>query len=249
MNHLLTLKNVTVGYNHHPILKDVSFDVADRDFIGVIGPNGGGKTTLLKTMLGLLSPFEGKVVYAPELQKGKRIGYLPQSSRVDKKFPISVEETILSGLMPKSQKIFMRRFSKKERENVYRLLKWVGLETYGKNAIGELSGGEQQKVLLCRAIVANPELLILDEPNTYVDNKFEGELYEMLRELNERMAIVMVSHDIGTITSYVKSIACVNRSLHHHHSNRITETQLAAYDCPIQLITHGRVPHTVLEKH
>jgi zinc transport system ATP-binding protein len=123
------------------------------------------------------------------------------------------------------------------------------MEAYGATAIGQLSGGQQQKVLLCRAIIANPELLILDEPNTYVDNKFEGELYEMLKELNERMAIVMVSHDIGTITSYVKSIACVNRSLHHHHSNRITETQLAAYDCPIQLITHGRVPHTVLEKH
>ncbi len=249
MNHLLTLKNVTVGYNHQPVLEDVNFAVEDRDFIGVIGPNGGGKTTLIKTMLGLLSPFGGKVIYAPELQKGRRIGYLPQSSEVDKKFPISVEETVFSGLMPRSQRIFMRRFSRQDQEHVYKLLKWVGLEAYGKRSIGELSGGQQQKVLLCRAIVANPELLILDEPNTYVDNKFEGELYEMLRELNERMAIVMVSHDIGTITAYVKSIACVNRSLHHHHSNRITETQLAAYDCPIQLITHGRVPHTVLEKH
>lgn len=106
-----------------------------------------------------------------------------------------------------------------------------------------------QKVLLARAIVSSPRLLILDEPNTFVDNQFEGELYEILRQLNEEMAVVMVSHDVGTISSYVKTIACVNRNLHYHRSNIISEEQLASYNCPIKLITHGEVPHTVLKKH
>jgi len=249
MEELLSLQRVTVGYNHHPILQDVDFAVKALDFIGVIGPNGGGKTTLLKTMLGLLHPFSGKIKYAPPLHRGKRIGYLPQSTQVDKKFPISVLDTLLSGLMPRGKSIFFRRFSNDERAKAFELLKWVGLDDYAHQALGNLSGGQQQKVLLCRAIIAEPALLILDEPNTYVDNKFEGELYEMLREVNQSMAIVMVSHDLGTITSYVKSIACVNRTLYHHQSNKITEQQLASYDCPIQLIAHGHIPHTVLEKH
>jgi zinc transport system ATP-binding protein len=115
--------------------------------------------------------------------------------------------------------------------------------------IGELSGGQMQKVLLARAIVASPRLLILDEPNTFVDNKFEGELYEILVQLNKDMGIIIVSHDIGTISTYIKTIACVNRGLHYHKSNQISEEQLASYNCPIKLITHGEVPHTVLKKH
>ena len=106
-----------------------------------------------------------------------------------------------------------------------------------------------QRVFLCRALISHPRLLILDEPNTFVDNKFEKELYELLQELNKEMAIIMVSHDLGTITTHVKTIACVNRQLHYHPSNLITTDQLAAYDCPIQIIAHGPVPHTVLHKH
>jgi zinc transport system ATP-binding protein len=118
----------------------------------------------------------------------------------------------------------------------------------GRN-VGDLSGGQMQRVLLARAIVSDPGILILDEPNTFVDNSFEHDLYELLRILNQKMAILMVSHDVGTITSYVKTIACVNRNLHYHKSNIITQSQLEAYNCPIQLITHGNVPHTVLGDH
>ena len=118
-----------------------------------------------------------------------------------------------------------------------------------RSPIGEVSGGQMQRALLARAVISDPKLLILDEPANFVDNKFEKELYRTLHELNARMAIVMVSHDIGTITSVVKEIVCVNRQVHRHRSNILTEEQLRNYDCPIQLVSHGHIPHTVLEHH
>ena len=123
------------------------------------------------------------------------------------------------------------------------------MRTYKKSPIGDLSGGQMQRVFLCRAIISSPRLLILDEPTTYVDSNFEKEFYPILEELNKTIAIVMVSHDLGTICSYVKTIACVNRELHYHHSNLITPEQLQSYHCPLELLTHGPVPHRVLKKH
>ena len=129
------------------------------------------------------------------------------------------------------------------------MLATAGIYHLKEKQIGEISGGEMQRTLLCRAIIMNPKLLILDEPTNFVDNRFENELYSMLEELNKRMAIIMVSHDLGTITSIVKSIVCVNRTVHRHDSNIITPEQLENYRCPIQIITHGTVPHTVLGDH
>ena len=120
---------------------------------------------------------------------------------------------------------------------------------FGNRPIGELSGGQMQRVFLCRAIISSPKILILDEPSTYVDANFENEFYSVLGELNKTMSIVMVSHDLGTICSYVKTIACVNGGLHYHESNLITPEQLKLYNCPIELISHGTVPHRVLLKH
>lgn len=246
MKKLLSLKNIFAGYNGKIILEDINFEVLDNDFIGIIGPNGGGKTTLLKVMIGLLKPVRGVVEYDFSL-KSNKIGYLPQQNDIDYQFPITVKEVVLSGFM--SHKKPFKRFTGSQKEKACKMLEQVGMHGYRNDPVGELSGGQLQKVLLSRALVASPELLILDEPNTFVDNKFEGELYSLLSELNKEMAIIIVSHDIGMISSSVKSIACVNRRLHHHKSNKITEKQLQAYDCPIQLITHGKVPHTVLENH
>jgi zinc transport system ATP-binding protein len=125
----------------------------------------------------------------------------------------------------------------------------LGIENLASKLVGELSGGQMQKVFLGRALISNPKLLILDEPDTYVDSRFENELYQKLKELNNRMAILLVSHDVGTISAHVKSIACVSRELHYHPSNIISPEQLASYNCPIQIITHGDVPHTVLGSH
>lgn len=245
---LIELKELSAGYDDEIILRDVNLSVYEKDFIGIIGPNGGGKTTLIKIILGLLKPIMGEIIYYREgLNRMSTIGYLPQSFEMDRKFPISISDVVLSGLMNRKSLIF--KYNKAEKELAYQLLAEMGLEGLWNKPLGELSGGQLQRALLCRALISSPDLLILDEPSTYVDNKFEGDLYEKLRGLNDRMAIIMVSHDIGTISYYIKTIACINRNFHYHDSNVITEKQLAAYDCPIQMITHGDVPHTVLKKH
>jgi zinc transport system ATP-binding protein len=249
MGKILELNSIYAGYNDEVILNDVSFEIFDDDFIGIIGPNGGGKTTLLNVILGLIKPFKGSVTFFDDIrtERNNKIGYLPQLNKIDNKFPITVKEVVLSGLIYGSIRI--GRYTKVEKKSADDTLKRLGIYDLAKITIGELSGGQVQKVLLARAIVSSPRLLILDEPNTFVDNQFEGELYEILKELNEEMAIVIVSHDVGTISSYIKTIACVNKDLHYHKSNKISEEQLATYNCPIKLITHGEVPHTVLKKH
>lgn len=249
MSKIVEIQSVYAGYNDEVILKDVSFDIFDDDFIGVIGPNGGGKTTLLNVILGLIKPVKGSVKFCEDLSgvRNNRIGYLPQQNKIDKQFPITVKDVVLSGLIYSSRVLI--KHSRSDKQKAEETLKRIGICDLKNIPIGELSGGQMQKVLLARAIVSSPRLLILDEPITFVDNQFEGELYEILNELNKEMAIIMVTHDVGTISSYVKTIACVNRSLHYHKSNIISEEQLASYNCPIKLITHGEVPHTVLKKH
>ncbi len=246
MEALLSIENLSFGYEKTPILEDINLKVYAHDFLGVIGPNGGGKTTLLKIILGLIKPDKGKINFEGDLQGRKRqIGYLPQVRHVDKKFPITVTDVVLSGSIMQEKHIK----GKALKEKAEALLQEMGIPEIRKKAIGELSGGQMQRVFLCRALISEPKLLVLDEPDTFVDNRFEGELYERLKHLNHQMAIVLVSHDIGTITSYVKNIACVNQHLHYHPGNSITPEQLKDYNCPIQLITHGEIPHTVLKHH
>lgn len=245
MTPLVELKNITAGYDHQAILHHVSFSIYEHDFIGIIGPNGGGKTTLLKVILGLIKPFSGEIFY--HTSRHNLFGYLPQNNSFDKRFPVSVTEVVLSGLM--SEKGLYKTYTRADRQKAQELLEKYGLANYRKAPIGELSGGQMQRVFLCRAIISSPRILILDEPTTYVDSNFEKEFYSILQELSKTLSIVMVSHDLGTICSYVKTIACVNRELHYHHSNLITPEQLQAYNCPIELITHGKVPHRVLKDH
>lgn len=245
---LIELHNVSVGYEGYEALHAVNLAIDSADFLGIIGPNGGGKTTLVKAILGAV-PYTGKIDYAPELFDGRErlIGYMPQITEFDRAFPISVEEVVLSGLQ--GRRGFRHRYTQSDREKALELLAKTGIEVLSKRPIGEVSGGQMQRALLCRAIISDPKLLILDEPTNFVDNRFEHELYHTLRELNERMAILVVSHDVGTITSLVKEIVCVNRHVHRHHSNIITAEQLENYNCPIQILTHGHVPHTVLAHH
>ncbi len=245
---LVRMHDVSVAYDGYEALEKVDLEIGADDFLGVIGPNGGGKTTLVKAILGAV-PYTGTIEYAPELfHNGERlIGYMPQISDFDRAFPISLLEVVLSGLQ--GRRGFCSRYTKDDRRKALQLLEEAGIGDAARKPIGEVSGGQMQRALLCRAVIAAPRLLILDEPANFVDNRFERELYESLRRLNERMAIVMVSHDIGTISSVVKEIVCVNRRVHRHHSNRLTEEQLRNYDCPIQLLTHGSLPHTVLEHH
>lgn len=246
MKDILTISNLSAGYNGELALENVNLSVKNRDFIGIIGPNGGGKTTLLKVMLGLLKPISGKVSYLEDLDITD-IGYLPQMPESDKAFPLSIQDVVLSGLMHK--KGSGARMTSGDKKIADRIITDLGLGLYVKRRLDELSGGELQRVFLARALVGSPKLLLLDEPGNFVDSAFEQGFYDKLKELNESITIMMVSHDVGTISAYVKSFACINKKLHYHESGRITNDQLKGYGCPIQLVAHGDVPHTVLDKH
>jgi zinc transport system ATP-binding protein len=247
MASLFEMNSVSASYGASIVLQDVSLRVMENDFIGVIGPNGGGKTTLLRIILGLIKPVKGNMVFNTALLDRKRIGYLPQISTGDINYPVTVTDIILSGLM--IRKGIISRMSSYDRGKASLVMEELGLSDMGGFTLNELSGGQMQRVFLGRAIIGDPRLLLLDEPGNFVDTTFENDFYEKLKELNKRMAILMVSHDVGTISAHIKSFACVNKTLHYHPSHEITNNDLMAYGCPIQLVTHGVVPHTVLKIH
>ena len=235
MNPIIQINDLSAGYDKIPVIRHVNLKIFSNDFIGVIGPNGGGKTTLLKVISGILQPLSGSIEFDYELKDKKSIGYLPQIKNIDKKFPITVFDVVRSGLMLNRGK----ENSVNEKQKVTEILEESGVAGVSKKAIGELSGGQMQRVFLCRALISNPKILLLDEPDTFVDNTFEGELYEKLQSLNEKMAIILVSHDVSSISGHVKTIACMNGGLHYHPENQITQEQLDNYNCPIRLVSHA----------
>ena len=249
-NPIIQISDLNAAYEEKTVLSHVDLTVYERDFLGIIGPNGGGKTTLIKSILGLHQPQKGKIHF---FKNGKEVpeinmGYLPQYNNIDKKFPISVYEVILSGLS--KQKSIFQRYSNEQHELVRQMIIQMGLEGMDKRAIGELSGGQLQRALLGRALVSNPEVIILDEPNTYIDKRFEAKLYSLLEEINKVRAIMLVSHDIGTILKNVKTIACVNETVHYHpHTEVPTEWLEEHFGCPIEMLGHGSFPHRVLKCH
>lgn len=247
MDWVFQMNSVSVSYGSSPVLEDVNFKVSENDFIGVIGPNGGGKTTLLKVILGLVKPFSGSLVLNERIISHTTIGYLPQISTGDINFPLTIKDVVLSGLM--IGKGVFSRMTAADSKKASKVIEELGLSGMERASLNELSGGQLQRVFLGRAVVGDPRLLLLDEPGNFVDASFEKDFYEKLKELNRKMAILMVSHDVGTISAHIKSFACVNRTLHYHASHEITDADLLAYGCPIQLITHGDIPHTVLKKH
>ena len=266
---LIEIKNLSAGYDSRTVLRNVNLTVYDRDFLGIIGPNGGGKTTLIKCILGLLKPTTGEILYRvttasnnnpafldnsatnsqfSTLNSQFSMGYLPQYNSIDRKFPITVEEVILSGLS--SQKSLISRFTATHREKARQVIARMGLEGLEKRAIGALSGGQLQRALLGRAIISDPALVVLDEPSTYIDKRFEARLYELLAEINHDCAIILVSHDIGTVLQQVKSIACVNETLDYHPDTGVSEEWLERnFNCPIELLGHGALPHRILAEH
>lgn len=244
---LLELKDISSGYEGNTIIKDINLKVFDQDFIAVIGPNGGGKTTLIKTIVGLISPSKGQIEWhtTKETETDNLFGYLPQINQIDRSFPISVLDVVLSGKITKNS--LFNRSSKQDKEEAMALLKEMGVDSFANQNIGKLSGGQLQRVFLCRSLISKPRLLILDEPNTYVDTIFEQELYEKLSILNQKMAILMVSHDIGTVTRYVKKVACVNKTLHFHSLE--TEETKDGTSCPASFLYHSSSPFRMLNTH
>lgn len=237
-------------YDTKPVLRKIDLDVRKDDFLGIIGPNGGGKTTLLKVILGLMKPVEGSISFfdCGKPVSSLKTGYLPQINPIDKRFPLSVYEVIASGLM--REKPRFRDFTALQKDRIRELMVRMGLEQFSKRAIGELSGGQLQRTLFARAVVANPQLIILDEPDTYVDKNFESRFYELLVEINKETAVMLVSHDVGTLLSMVKNVACVNETLHYHYGTDISEDWLSrTYACPTEIAGHGDFPRRALKKH
>ena len=213
---IIKIEHLCAGYEGKEVLSDINLSMEKDDYLGIIGPNGGGKTTLMRTILGLMKPTSGSIRFFKEMKEVKEIkmGYLPQYNALDKQFPISVYEVVLSGLS-KSKRLFAR-YTKAQHQQVRETLERMQLLDLKDRAIGALSGGQLQRVLLARAIVSKPEVVILDEPNTYIDRRFQKQMYEMLEQINKECAIIIVSHDIAEVLNNVKHIACVNHHLHYH---------------------------------
>lgn len=250
MKTAVELINVSAGYNSgNLVIQDISLIIKEKEFLGIIGPNGGGKTTLLKIILGLLKPFKGEVlIYGKPINfKNYKIGYVPQYTNFDRTYPISVKDVVSMGLI--AHNIFAKKITREDMQKVSLALEKVKLLNKTDAQIGHLSGGELQRVLIARALATDPNILILDEPTSSVDAQTNVNIYDLLTMLNKEKTIIMVSHDVTAISRSVKKIACLNKKLVYHNTKEITKEMLEeTYQCPVDLIAHG-VPHRVLENH
>ena len=245
---VIDIQNLSFTYNGHLVLKDVNLHIEESNFLAIIGPNGGGKTTLLKLMLGLLAADRGivRVFGRPPKRVYHRIGYVPQDVHVNKGFPVSALDVVLMGRRKAGRG--WSRHSRGDWIAAQEALDKMEMREYADRRMTALSGGQRQRVLIARALVSAPELLLLDEPTTGIDPAGQTEFYSLLKELNKTVTILMVSHDPMILSSYVKSVACVNQFVYFHDEPEITEDMLTMYQCPVELIAHG-LPHRVLKEH
>ena len=237
---VILLKDVWVHYDSIKVLEGINLTLRQHDFLGIIGPNGGGKSTLLKVILGLIKPSRGTIRVLGDTPQNSRkyIGYVPQYSLFDPDFPMSVWDVVLMGRL--GQAGLFKKYSKHDKKMALDALTMVDMLEYKDRQIGNLSGGQRQRVFIARALAANPKLLLLDEPAAGIDTLVQTEFYELLEKLKTKMTIIMVSHDIGAVSVYVDKIACLNNKLFYHDSKELTAEDLeAAYQCPVELIAHG----------
>ena len=245
----IEMEDVWFSYNRVPVVEGISFTLKQGDFLGILGPNGGGKTTLLKLMLGLLKPDRGeiRILGKPPKEARKMVGYLPQETDFHITFPITVFELALMGRLPHAK--VGRPYTKQDHQKAEHALREVGMWEYRYAKVGELSGGQRQRVFIARALASEPKILMLDEPTSSIDPQFEVDLYELFKELNKKITLVVITHDIGVISRYVKSVACINRTLIFHEEGKITQEMIeATYQCPVDLVAHG-LPHRVFPTH
>jgi len=248
MQPLLEARGVTFGYGREVVLEGIDLAIEPRDFLAIIGPNGGGKTTLVKVLLGLLRPWSGEVVYHLPGGRRGRLGYVPQFSTFDRGFPLRVADVVLMGKL--GERGLLRPYTRADRAAVERVLDRLELADLARAHVSEISGGQLQRVLIARAVVADPEILFLDEPTASIDAESRQALQSLLAELNQRIPIVVVTHDVTAVAPMAKNIACVNRRLHYHPGGEIDQEILEeVYGCPVELVAHGGVAHRVLAAH
>jgi len=214
MSDLIKIENVSVKYGNIEALRDLNFTIEEGDYIGIIGSNGGGKSTLLKTILGLVKPYNGSITFKnTTLKKSNiRLGYVPQINELNKKFPITVKEVILTSKLPEKMKAF-HRYSAQDNLEVEEVLKRVGLLDNQHRHISELSGGEFQKMLIARALVLNPDVLLLDEPTAMIDTKSQKQIYSIIKRLSENMTIVLVTHHVHEATKQAKKLIWLEKNI------------------------------------
>lgn len=235
---VITLEHVSFAFNGVRVLEDVSFEVHERELISIVGPNGGGKTTLLKLILGLIPPTSGLIrVFGDSPGRvRRRIGYTPQHALYDPQFPVTVLDVVLMGRLGQR---WGGRYSKADNHAAMEALEEMGLQDANAQPFHSLSGGQRQRALIARALVSDPDLLLLDEPTSSMDLAVESRLLDILRELNQRMTILMVSHDLGFVSSMVRSVICVNRTVVFHPTSDITgEIIKEVYGGDYRMIRH-----------
>ena len=236
---VIKIRDLHFNYGEVSILEDINIDIQQKEFIGMVGPNGSGKTTLLKIILGLLQPGLGTVEVLGKLplQSVKDVGYMPQLAAFSRDFPINVEETVLMGRLGKTSS--MGFFSKEDKQLAAESMNAVEVLDLRKRSIGSLSGGQLQRALIARALTCNPEIMILDEPTANVDMKVEKDIFDLLKKLNEKITIIVVTHDIGFISQYIDRVACINRTLICHPTSELTgETIENLYGTHVHMVHH-----------
>ncbi|MBU1119231.1 metal ABC transporter ATP-binding protein [Patescibacteria group bacterium] len=249
---LIAAENLTVQFNGIPVLSDVSFAVQKGDFFAIIGPNGGGKTVLLKTLLGFISPSSGSVRYdgtdlSARTVREMEIGYVPQSIHFDNRFPITAFEVVLMGRL--RERTLGKRYRIDDRKIAQEVLDEVNInEETARKSFSSLSGGQRQRVLIARALASKPQILFLDEPTASVDPSSNEAINALFSKLNKAgKTLVLVTHDIGAISRYISKVGCLNRKLFFHDDSTVTPDMVKkAYGCDIDLVSHG-VPHRVLD--
>ncbi|MCV6638537.1 ABC transporter ATP-binding protein [Candidatus Albibeggiatoa sp. nov. NOAA] len=239
MTTAIQLDNVSFAYDAPTILENINLTIEIKEFLGIVGPNGGGKSTLLKIMLGLLKPTQGQALVFGESPAKQRIniGYVPQFANFPRHFPITVQETVLTGRLGVTRSWL--GFSREDKAIAHEAMQTTHIADLAKRQIGQLSGGQLQRVLIARALACQPKILILDEPTANIDQRVEEDIFDLLKQLNQELTVIVVSHDIGFISAYVSRVACLNKTLLCHQTAPVTPQELEQlYHIPVRAIQH-----------
>lgn len=238
---VISFQDVSFHYNAIPVLEGVSFSIKDKSFVSIVGPNGGGKTTLLKLMLGLLKPSHGTITVLdmPPDKARSSVGYMPQHIQLDPNFPVTVLDVVLMGRLRRGMRLGL--YGKKDKAVCLDALRKLEVYDVRNRSFGALSGGQRQRVLVARALAVEPQLLLLDEPTSNVDVAVEKELFELLNALSEVITVVVVSHDLGFVSQYVERVVCVNRRVFVHPTTAITGEMInELYGASVRMVRHER---------